>query len=158
MKSLLILHISLKYQIIRYVNSATNLIRKPHSVKLTVVHLKFSKILIFTWNQILSLTPNSVSCFLWSDSLTLFIFQNEAAKYPFLNNRSLSVVFQRPCTMKRAVSSAHNSNNHTSAFPQDNHITSKYSKNSSHVLTIFSHRIPRVGIKEINNLLYQGYS
>lgn len=42
--------------------------------------------------QILSLVTNIITCFSWRDRLTLFIFEKMSARYPNLNNHTLSII------------------------------------------------------------------
>ena len=42
--------------------------------------------------RFLLLATNTVSCFPWSDKLTLFVSDKISAKYPSLNNHALSVI------------------------------------------------------------------
>ena len=74
---------------ITFVNISTNSIRQDFSN----FYLKA---------QILSLATNTDSCFPWSDSLTLFIFEKMSAKHPSLNNQFGSCSFKlKWCFMKK---------------------------------------------------------
>ena len=54
--------------------------------------------------QILSLATNTDSCFPWSDSLTLFIFEKMSARHPSLNNK---FVWQLFIQVKQKIWSLH---------------------------------------------------
>ena len=77
--------------------SSQNTIRRVfkwwEAVKFMVGGCKFSKILIFHFKvQILSLATETISCFPWSNRLTLFIFEEMFARFISLNNHSLSSI------------------------------------------------------------------
>lgn len=104
---------------------------------------KFSKLLIITWKaQRFSLANFfNASSFPLSDRLTFF-FKIMPAMYPSLNNHSsFQLFFQvRMCSMQKSTSSAHNSNNCTSAFPRNNNITLAY-RSVLGILPILSYRM-----------------
>ena len=84
---------------------------------------------------------NLSSYFPQSDKLTLFIFKKIVAEYPSLNSHSLSVILSSEMVfMKIAVSRAHNSNDLTCAFPQDNIILQCATDNTLCTLPILSRR------------------
>lgn len=147
MKLLQTLHISLKYQIITCVNITINLIRKIHGVTLTVVLVKISKILIFTWNWVLSLATNTVSSLSCSDSLCSFSWKWLPNIQVWITIVCMSVVFQRSCTMERAVSSAHNSKLTKVLFLKTNVVLQNTTKSASYIFPVLSHRILRFGIQ-----------
>lgn len=53
---------------------------------------RFSTSLIFTWKLKLYHGQSTISCLSWSDKLSLFIFKKISAKYPRLNDHSLSII------------------------------------------------------------------
>lgn len=53
---------------------------------------RFSRSLIFTWKLKLYHGQSTISCLSWSDKLSLFIFKKISAKYPRLNDHSLSII------------------------------------------------------------------
>lgn len=109
----------------------------------------------------MSLAINTSSCFLWSHKLALFIFFKEShklasfiffkenvTKYLRLNNHLnlfLNFVwksfFQTKMSVKKVISSAYKSNDHTSALPEDNHHTWVCGWSTLCVLPIWSDRI-----------------
>lgn len=64
---------------------------------------KFYKILMFTWKLILSLATNTIRSVLWLDRFTLFKCEKLSARYPNLNNHSLSVILlcRKWCSIKQ---------------------------------------------------------
>lgn len=140
----------IKISKITHINIATNLIRKTHDVKLTVVLIKFSKIPIctcnfkfYSWQHILSVVFLEVAI-----SLCSFWRNCQPNIQVWITVVCLSVVFQTEillCEREQLVELLTQTVAHKH-FPQDNHCTSKFSKNFSCVLCILSHRILRVSL------------
>ena len=70
--------------------------------------------------KILIVSLASDSCFPQSDKLTSLVFEKMSAKYPSLNNHTVSFLLSKKKVyfMDKVLSSVHNSNNHANAFPQ----------------------------------------
>ena len=108
-----------------------------------ICFLKFQ----FSLERSNAITGNkTISCFSWSGRFILSKFEKMSARYPSLNHHILSVnhFFSHKneiCSGKKVTSSACNSNNCISAFPQDSHYNSVCRTYTSCIL--LPHRIQK---------------
>ena len=79
--------------------------------------------------KILIVSLASDSCFPQSDKLASLVFEKMSAKYPSLNNHTVSFLLSKKKVyfMNKVLSSVHNSNNHTNAFPQKQEVIVSHS-------------------------------
>lgn len=100
--------------------------------------------------HILSLATKTVSCFPWSDKLTLFIFEKSLPDIQvWVTIVCLFIVSESKnwCAMKNMASSANNSKNCASANLWDSHNITLYSTNVSVII-----RILKLLTKKMHNL------
>lgn len=110
---------------------------------------EFSKIPIFIRKfEISSLATHTVNCSLWSDSLSLFIFEKMFAKHSSVNDDSLIVVVLSKNTVLQACSHrcTHKCKNSTS-FP--------YNSNGPGLEWLYSFNMKQKALSIFHTLLYR---